>query len=134
MNDTTGLRVEDVMSRNVHSIQGMATVEEAISMMREYGVNSLAVLRRDENDEAGLLLLSDIAGQVLAENRSPDRVNVYEVMSKPAFTLPSGMLVRYAIRLLYRFSQGRALVLDMNRNPIGLVTLRDLVLGEDPED
>ena len=134
MNENRPLRVEDVMSPNLRSIEGLATVAEAINMMREYGINSLAVMRRDEDDEAGLILLRDIADQVMALNRSPDRVNVYEVMTKPAFTLRPRMLVRNAVRLMVRYDVPRALVVDADRNPVALVTLRDLVLGEDPED
>ena len=134
MNEYGNLRVEDVMSSNVHAIEGLATVLEAINMMREYQVNCLAVMRRDEDDEAGLLLLRDVAVKVVAQNRSPERVNVYEVMSKPAFTLPPRMLVRNAVILMVEHNVARALVVDNDRNPIGIVTLRDLVLGEDPED
>ena len=134
MNEERVLRVEDVMSTNLHSIQGLATVSEAVAIMREHGINSLVVSRRDADDEAGLVSLTDVAGKVLAQNRSPDRVNVYEIMSKPAVTLPPRMQVRYAARLLVQLNISRALVVDVDRNPIGIVTLRDLVLGEDPED
>ena len=134
MSEYRYLRVEDVMSANLHSIEGLATVLEAIALMREYAVNSLAVMRRDEDDEAGLLLLRDIAEKVVAENRSPERVNVYEVMTKPAFALAPRMLVRNAVKLMVQHNVARALVMDADRNPIGIVTLRDLVLGEDPED
>ena len=134
MNEYSNLRVEDVMSTNLHVIEGLATVLEAINMMREHGVNSLAVMRRDADDEAGLLLLRDIAVKVVAQNRSPERVNVYEVMTKPAFTLSPRMLVRNAVKLMTDHNVARALVVDHDRNPIGIVTLRDLVLGEDPED
>ncbi len=128
------MRVEDVMSTNLHVIKGLDTVKDAVLIMRQQGVNSLVVERRDGNDEAGLLLLSDIATQVLAQNRAPERVNVYEVMTKPALTLPPGMSVRNALALLTRLELSRALVVDADRNPVGLVTLRDLALGEDPED
>ena len=134
MNEYINLRVENVMSTNLHVIEGLATVLEAINMMREYGVNSLVVMRRDEDDEAGLLLLRDVAVQVVAQNRSSERVNVYEVMTKPAFTLAPRMLVRNAVKLMTEHYVARALVVDNDRNPIGIVTLRDLVLGEDPED
>ncbi len=134
MNEYRNLRVEDVMSANLHVIEGLATVLEAINMMREYGVNSLAVMRRDEDDEAGLLLLRDVAQKVVAQNRSSERVNVYEVMTKPAFTLAPRMMVRNAVILMVEHNVARALVVDNDRNPIGIVTLRDLVLGEDPED
>ena len=134
MNENSVLRVEDVMSTELHSIEGLATVSDAVAIMREYGINSLVVQRRDSDDESGLVSLTDIAGKVLAQNRSPDRVNVYEIMSKPAVTLPPRMQVRYAARLLVQLDFSRALVVDADRNPIGMVTLRDLVLGKDPED
>ena len=134
MSEERALRVEDVMSSSLHSIEGLSTVSDAIAIMRERGINALAVNRRSPDDEPGLLLLPDIAAQVLAPNRSPERVNVYEIMVKPALTLPPRMLVRYAVRLLVRLEASRALVVNSDGDPIAMVTLRDLVLGEDPED
>ncbi len=132
MNQGRQMRVEDVMTAEVHSIDGLATVAEAMALMREHGVSSLAVDRRNESDEVGMLVVSDIARNVIAPNRSPERVNVYEIMSKPVVTLPSEMLTRYAVRLLVRFDISRAIVVDHDRNPVGIVTLRDLVLGSKP--
>ena len=124
------LRVGDVMTTEIISINGLATVSGAMSLMRQHNVNSLVVNRRDGDDEIGLVLVSDIARKVIAPNRSSDRVNVYEIMSKPVWTLPPDMLARYAVRLLARFDVSRAVVVDHDRNPIGIVTLRDLTLGE----
>ena len=133
MNATRILRVGDIMRTEVYTIEGLATVSEAMALMRRHRVSSLVVPRRDADDEFGLILVSDIAGRVIAENRSPDRVNVYEVMSKPVLTLASEMQVRYAVRLLVRFGVSRAVVVDHDRNPVGIATLRDLVLGHGPE-
>lgn len=124
------LRVGDVMVAKIVSINGLAVVSDAMSLMRRNKVKSLVVNRRDENDEIGLVLVSDIARLVIAPNRSPDRVNVYEIMSKPVLTVPPDMLARYAVRLLARFEVSRAVVVDHDRNPIGMVTLRDLTLAE----
>ena len=121
------------MTAELHSIDGLATVAEAIALMRKHNVSSLAVNRRDADDEVGLVLVSDIARDVIARNRSPERVNVYEIMSKPVLTLPSEMLARYAVRLLVRFDISRAIVVDHDRNPVGIVTLRDLVMGHEPQ-
>ncbi len=117
------------MVAELHSIDGLATVAEAIALMKRHNVNSLAVNRRDETDEVGLVLVSDIARHVTARNRAPERVNVYEIMSKPVLTLPPDMLARYAVRLLTRFDVSRAIVVDRDRDPVGIVTLRDLVVG-----
>ncbi len=129
MNDGNNLRVRDAMTTSVRAIEAMATVAEAIQIMREARVSSLVVERRDESDEFGLLLISDIASEVIAKNRAAERVNVYEVMSKPVLSLPADMQVKYAVRLLVRFDLSRALVVDDRRKPVGIVTLRDMVLS-----
>ena len=118
------------MVSQLHSIDGLATVAEAVALMKLHQVSSLAVNRRDESDELGLVVVTDIAREVIARNRAPERVNVYEIMSKPVLTLPADMQARYAVRLLVRFEVSRAVVVDAQRNPLGMVTLRDLVLGE----
>ena len=123
------VKVGDVMTPELHSIDGLATVADAMALMKRHDVDALAVNRHDENDEVGLVALSDVAREVIARNRSPDRVNVYEIMSKPVLTVPPDMLAHYAVRLLVRFQVSRSIVVDRERNPIGFVTLHDLVLG-----
>ena len=129
MNAQGPVRVRDVMTPELHSIDGVATVADALALMKRHDVEALVVNRRDETDEVGLVVVSDVAREVIARNRSPDRVNVYEIMSKPALTLPPDMLTRYAVRLLVRFQVSRSIVVDRDRSPIGFVTLRDLVIG-----
>ena len=128
------LRVGDVVRTEVYTIDGLATVLEAMTLMRRHEVSSLVVPRRHDDDESGLILLSDIAREVIARNRAPERVNVYEIMSKPVLTLPSAMQARYAVRLLVRFDISRAVVVDQDRNPVGIATLRELVLGHVQDD
>ena len=127
------IRVGDFMFSELHRVEGLATVAEAMALMKQHGVSSLAVNRRDEDDEFGIVVVSDIAREVIAKNRAPERVHVYEVMSKPVLTLPADMQARYAVRLLVRFDVSRAVVVDHERRPLGIVNLRDLVLGHVPE-
>jgi CBS domain-containing protein len=128
MNAHETTKVSQAMTASVHTIDAMATVKDAIQAMREHGVSSLAVERRDEHDEFGLLVIADIARDVIAVNRAAERVNVYEIMSKPVVSLPTDMKIKYAVRLLVRFGLSRALVVDAEREPVGIVTLRDMVL------
>jgi predicted transcriptional regulator len=128
MNEKSYIKVSDVMTTSIKTIDATATVADAIEVMREAGVSSLVAERRDESDEYGLIVVSDIAKHVIAENRSPERVNVYEIMSKPVLTVSADMNIRYAVRLLVQFGLSRGLVVDQNRIPVGLVTLRDMVL------
>lgn len=131
--DDRVIRVSDLMGPEVHTIDGLATAAEAMAAMKQLQISSLVVNRRDDDDELGIVTVSDLAREVITRDRAPDRVNVYEIMTKPALTVRSGMLARYAVRLLVRFGVSRALVVDDDGTPRGLVTLRDLVLGLTPE-
>ena len=123
------LRVEKFVVSELVTVERLAPVSEAIALMRERRVSSPVVNRHDPDDEPGLVTVSDIALKVIAENHAPERVNVYEIMSKPVLTVPADMQARYAVHLLVRFGISRAVVVDHHRNPVGIVTLRDLVLG-----
>lgn len=127
--DKRNIRVSEVMIGDVRSIDGLATVSDAAALMRSHSITSLVVDRRDADDEAGLIEIQGIAREVIARNRAPDRVHVYEVMTKPVVSLPATMLVRYAVRHLTTLGLRRALVVDRERNVIGIVALRDMVLA-----
>ncbi len=131
--DKRTIRVRDIMGAQVHTIDGLATVAEAMATMKRLQISSLVVNRRHDDDELGLITVSDLAREVIARNRAPERVNVYEIMEKPALSVRSGMLARYAVRLMVQFRVARALVVDEAGAPCGLVTLRALVLGLIPE-
>jgi len=127
VNQKSRIAVRDVMKKNVDVIDGMTTISEALRRMKYVETKCLIVTKRDENDEFGLLLLSDIARMVLAKDRSPERVNVYEVMTKPVIAVAPDMDIRYCARLFDRFDLSRAPVLE-NGEVIGVVSLTDTVL------
>jgi len=125
--DPRVVRVADVMDRDHGVIDGVATVEEALAALRERDTHFLIVNKRHEHDEFGILLVADIAKQVLARNRSPERTNVYEIMSKPVLSVPPGMDIRYCARLFDRFGISTAPVIE-NGEIQGVVTYDQLVL------
>jgi len=119
--------VAKVMSHELQTINGLATVQQAINRMKESRVGSLIIERRHEGDEFGLVTVYDIAEQVVAKNRSFDRVSVYEIMVKPVVTVSADMNIKYAIRLLARLGMTRALV-TRDEKLVGIVTQRDMVV------
>jgi len=119
--------VREVMSTRPQVVDGLATVREAIDRMREHGVSSVIVDRREKGDEYGIVVIHDVAEQVIGRNRSPDRTNVYEIMLKPVVSLDADMDIKYGARLLFRFGLSRAIVIE-DGDLVGVVTLRDLVL------
>lgn len=120
-------RVRDCMKPEVTEVDGRLDVLSAMKVMKKVGVTSLIVKRRDENDEYGMLLFSDIAKKVIGEDRAPERVNVYEIMAKPVITVRPDMHIRYCARLFENFGIGHAPV-EEDGKIIGMVSYYRLVL------
>jgi predicted transcriptional regulator len=120
-------RVRDVMKSNFDLVDGRSTVMEALKKMKHVETKSLIVDKRHDDDEYGMLLISDVAKKVLAMDRSPDRINVYEIMSKPVLSVDPDMDIRYCARYFERFGLTRAPVVDHGK-VIGIVSYTDMVI------
>ena len=119
--------VKDVMKSNYGVINSNATVKEALKEMNRLNTAILVVNKRNENDEYGLLLVSDIARMVLARDKAASRVNVFEIMTKPAVCVDPEMDIRYCARLMSAYNLTRVLV-ETDNEIIGTVSPRALVL------
>lgn len=124
--------VRDCMSTNVTMVDGRLDVLQAMKVMKKAATTSLIVERRDEHDEYGMLLFSDIAKKVIAQNRAPERVNVYEIMAKPVLMVRPEMEIRYCARMFETFGISHAPVAE-NGKIIGMVSYYRLVLHGLPD-
>ncbi|MCP4009665.1 MAG: CBS domain-containing protein [Proteobacteria bacterium] len=127
MKERSYISVRDVMKTSFDMVDGMDTVQTALQKMQHVQNKCLIVKKRDKCDEVGMLLISDIGRHVLAKNRSPERVNVYEIMAKPVVSVDVNMNIKYCARLFNRFSLSRAPVME-NGEVVGIVSFTDLVL------
>ena len=121
------IRVRDVMKTDVDIMDGMRTITEAMKAMKFPDTRTIIVDKRHDDDEYGVVMFRDLAKRVLARDLSPNRVNIYEIMSKPVMSVSPEMDIRYCTRLFDRFGLSRAPVLENNKI-IGLVSYTDIVL------
>jgi len=121
------IRVIEVMKSGVDIVDGMVTVGDALKVMKYPETRTIIVDKRNDDDEFGVVMFRDIAKLVLARDRSPQRVNMYEIMSKPVIGVDPQMDIRYCIKLLDRFGLSRAPVIKKGKI-IGLVSYSDIVL------
>ncbi|PLX60082.1 CBS domain-containing protein [Sedimenticola selenatireducens] len=121
------IRVRDVMKQNVDTVDGMDTVEAALRKMDHVETKTLVVNKRDENDAYGIVMFSDIARKVLARDRPPSRVNIYEIMTKPVISVEPDMDIRYCARLFDRLHLSRAPVISKGEI-LGVVSFSDMVV------
>ena len=124
--------VRDVMRTEVTEVDGKIDVLSALKIMKKVRATSLIVKRRDERDEYGMLLFSDVAKHVIAQDRAPERVNVYEIMAKPVLSVRPDMDIRYCARLFQNFGISHAPVVE-NDKVIGIVSFYLLVLEGLPD-
>lgn len=121
------IRVKDVMKSEVDVVDGMMTVGEVLKSMKYPDTRTIIVDKRHDDDEYGVVMFRDMAKKVLARDHSPNRVNIYEIMSKPVMSVGPEMDIRYCTRLFDNFGLSRAPVVKDGKI-IGLVSYTDIVL------
>ncbi len=121
------IRVSDVMKTEIDIVNGMMTVSEALRSLKYPDTRTMIVDKRHKDDEYGVVMFRDVALRVLAPNLSPDRINIYEIMSKPVVAVDPQMDIRYCTRLFDSFGLSRAPVVE-NGGILGLVSYTDIVM------
>ncbi len=121
------IHVRDVMKTDFSTIEGSATVSDALKLMKSQKTSVLVVNKRHEFDEYGLVTSGDIARYVLAKDKAPDRVNVYEIMACPVIQVSPEMDIRLCSRLFANYNLVRAPVIE-NGKVIGMISPNALVL------
>jgi signal-transduction protein with cAMP-binding, CBS, and nucleotidyltransferase domain len=120
------ITVREVMHQKHLELDGLSTVREALNAMKNDNTDVIIVNKRHEHDAIGIVLLADIAKKVLARDKAPERVNVYEIMSKPVICIEPELDVRYCARLFERFGISNAPVVE-NGQVLGIVSYNELV-------
>jgi predicted transcriptional regulator len=118
---------KDVMQKKIIFIDGMASAKEAVELMRTEKVEALIVNKRYPQDAYGIVLVHDLIKGVIIADKTPDEVNVFEIMSKPVISVPHDMDIRYVSNLLMKVGLRIAPVQE-NKEYIGMVSLNDLIL------
>jgi predicted transcriptional regulator len=127
LNERKVIRIRSVMKTEIIMVDGLMTVKEALQTMKAKEVRALIIKKRHPDDEYGMLLLSDVAKKVLAQDRSPERVNVYEIMAKPVISVSPQMDIRYCARLFENFGLSYAPVIEQGE-VIGIVSYNEMAL------
>lgn len=127
MNQRQIVRVRDVMKKDFDLVDGMDTVADVLKNSEHAESKCFIVNMRHDDDEFGIVLLSDIAKKVLARDKSPERINIYEIMTKPVISVDPDMDIRYCTRLFENFGLSRAPVIE-NKHVIGICGYTDIVL------
>lgn len=119
----------DIMTTEVATVSGAATVADAVKLMKFKGIHSLIVERRTDDDAYGIVTDSDIANKVVAYGKDPKQVKVYEVMTKPCVVVNPDLAIEYVARLLTLTGVDRAPVIQGEL--LGIISFTDILQKSD---
>ena len=108
------------------TISPMATVRDALKLMKTHKVRSVIVAKTHDDSAYGLVTFKNILESIVAEDGDIDLLNVYDIAATPAVSVSAVLNVKYAARMMVRSSIKRLLVIDNNELQ-GILTMTDII-------
>ncbi len=118
------MRIGELMTKSLETIEVKATLREAAEKMRSYGIGALPVM--DERQLVGMLTDRDITVRATAQGMDPNTAQVKEAMTHSVITCDLEAPISEAERLMEEKAVRRLVVLDSYKKPVGLISLDDL--------
>ena len=123
------MRAEDIMTKDVVTVSGSATVAEAVQLMKDKGLRALIVEPRSDRDPYGMVTETDIIYKVAAYGHDPKEMRVFEIMTKPCITVSPDLGVEYVARL---FANTRIRLAPVVKDGVkGIVSISDIMHKSD---
>jgi CBS domain-containing protein len=123
------MKAEDIMTKEVVTIRGSATVADAVKLMKDKGLRALVVEPRTEQDPYGMITETDVVYKVAAHGHDPKQMHVYEVMTKPCVVVNPELGVEYVARLFAMTHIRRAPVIKGKL--LGIISVSDILRKSD---
>jgi len=121
--DEVSLKVEDVMTVDVITIDENESVKEAADIMNQQGISCLIAVRKGK--AIGIITERDLLKRVIVETKNAKKTKVKEVMSSPLEVVAPGTSMESALRLMFEKKIKKLAVVDKKRL-LGLVSLTDI--------
>ncbi len=94
------LSVQDVMVKQVLTIDAAQNTKNAARLMSKFGVSSLIV--SSDDDLVGIVTERDIIVRVVSSGQDPEKVIIREIMSEPIIIVKPETPLDEAIKIMFR--------------------------------
>ena len=122
-------KAKEIASEKLFFIDGLASVRDAVQLMKEKNVQALIIQKRNNADANGIITVNDIIKGVIIPNKTLDEVSVYEIMTKPMFSISAHLNVKYVPRLMYNYNV-RIAPVEENGKYIGIIDYTQFLFSE----
>lgn len=123
--------IRDVMTTEPITIPQSASVQDAAQAMRDSDIGDVIVLD-DSQQMCGIVTDRDIAIRSVAEGKDPRETLLGAICSREVHSLSPEDSVGDAVRLMTESAIRRLPIVEDGR-PVGIVSLGDLAVTQDPE-
>lgn len=121
-----GVRIREVMSSPVITVDEEATVEEAAKVMTKHKIGSVIVAAKDGRP-IGIVTNDDIVRRLVSKNLRPSDVRVKGIMSHPLLMIEPEATIQEAAERMTRHDVKRLAVMDPDRlQLVGVVSAADI--------
>ena len=117
------LKVEDVMVKEVFTIEAESAVNEAVTIMSTREIGCLVVVHNEV--PVGIVTERDMLKRVLLAAKDPEKTKVSQIMSTPLISGEPEMSVQAAVTLMSEKKIKKLPIMEKGCL-IGLITLTDL--------
>jgi len=117
------LKVEDVMVKEVITIDDQSTVKEAADIMNKFEIGCLIAVLKGK--AVGIVTERDILKRVVAEGKDAEKTKVKDVMTSPLVVVEPKMELEEAVKMMFQMKIKKLPVVEGKRL-VGLVTLTDI--------
>ena len=117
------LKVEDVMVKEVITIDENSTVKESAEVMNKFEIGCLITVRKGK--AMGIITERDLLKRVIADARDAAKTKVKDIMSSPLVVVEPSTDLEEAVKLMFQMKIKKLPVVDGKRL-IGLISLTDI--------
>jgi len=123
--DLNIIRVKDLMQTNVKTVHKDVNLLAATKMMRDFNVSSLVVEPENDGDAFGVITRKDIVEVMVMDPSGMISFAVDDVMTKPAFTVSTGLSISNCHQMMRMVGVRRLPVVD-GTQLVGIISNADI--------
>ena len=117
--------VQEIMTKNVAVVDQNATIQKAAMILRKRNIHGLVIVKG--KSVIGVLTDKDIISKVVAENKSPLKAKVKDVMAPKVIVVKPTDSIDEATRTMFANDVSRLPVVDEKGTLVGIITMTDTI-------
>ena len=126
------MKVRDVMTKDVLTIDEFTTVASAIKIMQDNSLSSLIIRPLEQQGSYGIVTEIDILNKVVGQGHNPHQLCVRDIMTRPCIEVNPDLQIKSVAKLFAQTGIFYAPIVQKKlfrpKKLLGVVSVRDLIL------